>query len=814
MKIVRVYGMSDVVEAASAAADAASAVGAAISSGGDAVGATLASLASGASPSVAQGAAALGAVALLSGGGDSNGDEEDEPEVIYDVGEDNFEDPEAPEESTPRHPRDPVQGVLNSCRAQAYHMWKRFELFLPTFFFIAGAFMSNLLPQLGDHGKGYMKVYYHHVKKKIGCAGNGIIRSSFYEPLDFILTVFNLDLQSLKNTELLSGFAINLCQWFCSISPSNLLDMTIQDAIDMEEMRYQEDNQKIYLPFVVCIFMYMMSHDDEECQVLGGAIRIKSYLKRLCLLIVESGVQELLVSIGVELSKACQAHEWLQGDMSWVRVSHNECAGEGESFFKKVKELDTSADPLNEDFGMSYFAYIMATSIQMIALASWAADTIPGHLVLTDVIMDLIFGFFNWGDAFGDEHPVKRGTGDIYNASKYSSAARSRARDRISSWLEYLKGKVGGFAALNRCKAAFDGPDLPTVEQFLEQHDFYLFFSFTLLHIEVYMYQEEEGWWPVFIFLHGPPCYMADSTYSMKVTPSIVESMKKRCKEMYAIFLICLKLREPDASSEIDRNLNNYSIFGNLLVAHAVYVYMICNVHIGRQYACIAFKNFLLGDECNAFDPCFHGLEFENPLVLSKSARQKLKYDGGSVNNTNFTREVLSCMSHCIEEARKMEVLREAAALIKDKMRDAKDSDSAKDDAALSNVKSRLEASYATVLQTLYDDTHAQKTDASRKRKAVAEAEEGEVMIKGVGVKSSKNGVTKYKVAVYFYKDKNSVKVRSNMTTIKAANEAKLACDAWKENNPTITADNYTTALNAMQALCDEKEALFGIDSE
>jgi len=489
------------------------------------------------------------------------------------------------------------------------------------------------------------------------------------------------------------------------------------------------------------------------------------------------------------------------------------CADEGELFFKKVKELVTSADPLNEDFGMSYFAYILATSIQMIALASWAADTVEGHLVLTDVIMDLIFGFFNWGDAFGDEHPVKRGPGvNIYDAAKYSTAARSRARDRISLWLEYLKGKVGGFGALNRCKAAFDGPDLPTVEQFLEQHDFYHFFTFTLLHIEVYMYQEMNGWWPVFVFLHGPPCYMADSTFTMKVTPSIVEGMKKRCKEMYAIFLICLKLRQPDASSEIDRDLANYSIFGNLLVAHAVYVYMICNVHIARVYACIAFKNFLLGDECNAFDPCYHGLEFENPLVLSTSARKKLKYDGGSEYNTNFTMEVLSCISHCIEEARKMEILRNAAALIKDKMRYAKDSDSARDAEALSNVKSLLETTYADKLQSLHDDNNQGKTDASRKRKAVAEAKEGEEMIRGVEAKTLKSGATKYTVKVYFYKGKGTGYVRQNMTTIKAANEAKRACEAWKKSNP-ITAENFESSKSAMQALCDEKEVLFGNQS-
>lgn len=237
------------------------------------------------------------------------------------------------------------------------------------------------------------------------------------------------------------------------------------------------------------------------------------------------------------------------------------------------------------------------------------------------------------------------------------------------------------------------------------------------------------------------------------------------------------------------------------------------------MYACIAFKNFLLGDKCNEFDPCYHGFECENPLVLSMSARRKLAwwYEASSEYNRNFTTEVLCCMSHCIKEATKMEFLGKAAALVKEKTRDAVNSNSGADRAALSNVKSFLQAPYDALLQTLYDDTHASKTDASKKRAREAEVEEGEQMIRGVTRCNTQRAVAvKYRVKMSL--NSNTFYAHSSMTTIKAANAAKHACEdlkkAWKEKEYVVTAENLESAKETMHVLCDEKEAKFGVDSQ
>ena len=41
---------------------------------------------------------------------------------------------------------------------------------------------------------------------------------------------------------------------------------------------------------------------------------------------VESGVQMLLLSRGVELDKRTMPHEWLRGSLKWVSTSHSLCA--------------------------------------------------------------------------------------------------------------------------------------------------------------------------------------------------------------------------------------------------------------------------------------------------------------------------------------------------------------------------------------------------------------------------------------------------------------------------------------------------------
>lgn len=99
-----------------------------------------------------------------------------------------------------------------------------------------------------------------------------------------------------------------------------------------------------------------------------------------------------------------------------------------------------------------------------------------------------------------------------------------------------------------------------------------------------------------------------------------------------------------NSSFIVDRDLRNYSIFGNLLFAHAVYVQLVCNFHIARIYACPVFKNFLLGLSCNAFAGNNHGLYYKNEdsyTVVSKSARGRLARDNesGIVREHSFAKE-------------------------------------------------------------------------------------------------------------------------------------------------------------------------------
>ena len=132
----------------------------------------------------------------------------------------------------------------------------------------------------------------------------------------------------------------------------------------------------------------MIGYDDKQCRISGGVICIRSFFKRLCLMIVESGVQELLVSLGIKLGKVSQSHTWLHWDLNWVIKSHLKCANEGEAFFVAVLALDISGviDRRN------YFEYIMYTCIQKTAMSAWKYDLIEGHRVLNPIILDLIFG--------------------------------------------------------------------------------------------------------------------------------------------------------------------------------------------------------------------------------------------------------------------------------------------------------------------------------------------------------------------------------------------------------------------------------------
>ena len=114
---------------------------------------------------------------------------------------------------------------------------------------------------------------------------------------------------------------------------------------------------------------------------------------------------------------------------------------------------------------------------------------------------------------------MKRGRGkDIYHSDNFKPDARERAKGKIDEWLEWLKTQLSSFGALNVNTDAFkdspEGSPRDAVEC-LQAHTFKWFFSFVSLDIIVYMFQKNAWGWPVFIFLHKPPCYMDMSTISM-----------------------------------------------------------------------------------------------------------------------------------------------------------------------------------------------------------------------------------------------------------------------------------------------------------
>ena len=155
-----------------------------------------------------------------------------------------------------------------------------------------------------------------------------------------VILEFHLRLGLLHCSQLVQA-VITLCKEFSkSIKPGSLKEMTIQEAINMEAHE---------LPFFAILFLYSIGHCAEDCVDLGGGIAIGGFLRRVILLVVESGIQMLFQKLGINLADASMPHEWINGGlMKWVKESHERCVECGEAFFEELKvkfgTLDGSID--------------------------------------------------------------------------------------------------------------------------------------------------------------------------------------------------------------------------------------------------------------------------------------------------------------------------------------------------------------------------------------------------------------------------------------------------------------------------------------
>ena len=191
--------------------------------------------------------------------------------------------------------------------------------------------------------------------------------------------------------------------------------------------------------FFTNVFFYILIQSAHSCAKLGGGIEIKGFLRRLILHGIETGVQVLLVIMGFPLSQSCQAHEWLRGSLEWVVLSHAKCVQVADAFFVALKRFDTLSPRVSD--GATFLDALLKTSICMVAMSTWAPDLIPGHLQLTVVIMDHIFGKRNWENAFGNEHPAPRGVGkDIYDDNlSVRPLEKELVRESELGWISFQR---------------------------------------------------------------------------------------------------------------------------------------------------------------------------------------------------------------------------------------------------------------------------------------------------------------------------------------------------------------------------------------
>jgi hypothetical protein len=313
---------------------------------------------------------------------------------------------------------------------------------------------------------------------------------------------------------------------------------------------------------------------------------------------------------------------------------------------------DSEDEKAQEDGCATYLEFLLKFKIIVLALSSWKPNIPHSDVALTVILLNLIVGLRNWWDAFHNDKPPKD---DPYNSDKFNARQRERARERIRDWFGRFMTAFG-IGYLDRNNAAYKGSGM-NVEDDLKEHGWKHFYSFGLLEVVVFIFYRSDGSWPSLVFVHESPCFMATSDPSINVTRGLIEKMRKRAKEMFLLFLLNRIFSNENAPMfDVDTDLNNYSIFGNILLAHAVYVHLVVNVHIRRMSACLVFKNLLVPMNKNTFDDKYHGMSLEgDPKVVAANIRHNngvYEMDIGkrAVNRLGHIQEE-SDIDPCVEEA-------------------------------------------------------------------------------------------------------------------------------------------------------------------
>ena len=578
-------------------------------------------------------------------------DEEEDAEV----GDEGFYDAHFGED----HQWSPLQhnafnAAINFCKQIAIELVNTNQLFVPGgghWWTITGAFALNNLAQLGNTNRSV--VYFYG--RKVGQALRGKVRKQYYPNVrDRIFVIFNLDHQQGEQHTKLVDSIIKFCKKFCKgITRSKLAAMTIQQAIVLEASG---------LPFFACLFFYSIAHSAEECNILGGGRAISGFLRRMLLFVVESGAQALFPLLGIQLDKSTMPHEFITGYglLKWVKQSHQTCIEAGEAFFKKLKDtfadLDSSTDA-RVDFEGTFIEYVLKGCIKMTAFSSWkpAIKCVP----LTGVILDLIVDV--WKNAFGDRmtdpnHP--------YDPSKcYDDDDRDFAFDNFEAFLKKMERAFASFAALDTNSEMLKAPlaRARSLKTILKERGWKFFFSFKEfgLNIDVYFYQNEDGMWPSFLFIHGPPYYAFDTELNT-LSPEQIGWMRKRAVELHLLFLFSRHFLAKVMTNgfNVSKDLADYTVLNSILMAHAMFQYLVANFHIGTKFACLFSKNMIVSfnaflEKAGGYVNGHYSENCNNGLV-SLASRQAQTYSQTKSTNVtsdhHFAQKVLNIFTRCFSK--------------------------------------------------------------------------------------------------------------------------------------------------------------------
>ena len=247
-------------------------------------------------------------------------------------------------------------------------------------------------------------------------------------------------------------------------------------------------------------------------------------------------------------------------------------------------------------------------------------------------------------------------------AKSYNDDDRDYAFGNFEAYLKGIESAFASFAALDTNSEMLKAPlalgrSLATILKERGWKNFFSFKDFVGLDIEVFYYQMRDGMWPSFIFIHGPPC-RAFNTESPTLSWAEIVSMRRRAVELHLLYLFSrrflAKIMTDGFNVSID--LAKYTVLYSILMAHAMFQYLVANFHISTKTACLFSKNMMVS--FNAFlheaRGYVNGLYSENCNrgLVSLAAREENVRTNSSdlTRDMHYTQTVLNIFSRCFSK--------------------------------------------------------------------------------------------------------------------------------------------------------------------